>query len=256
MADPLRLHIMQASLKFDLRPAILRAALDEVYDRGADVIGHTELTDHRLVEDTATRHGYRLVHPWRGSGSRSTTGIAVRRRRGHKITATAYVNTTPAQPGLPRHGGHQPRGLAIVELETAGSTISVAEMHTITGYGKGNPTRDAEVLTQWRQSTRVAARLGRGTDLAVLMGDVNYDPDDPTPNTPSRILKAAGWTSALDEAGKPDLPTHGRRTIDQLYTLDADRRVDVERVRRWTAGRLDHAQVSAWLTIQPKRGDR
>lgn len=252
-----RLHVMHASLKFNLERHQKRRALETIYDRGADVIGHTEAAgDGRLIRAVAEAYGYDVVQPWRDKGRRSSTAVLVRNDRPDlELVDGYYVATTPGQPGLARLGGHEPRGLAIAELAVAGSTMFVAEFHTVTGWGQPGraPGRDETILEQWETSTKVAARLGRGSDLSLLMGDVNYDPDDRSPEDPSRILARHGWTSALEEAGKPDLPTHGRRTIDQLYTLDSDRRVSVAKVRRWTAPPLDHAQVSVWLDVTARR---
>lgn len=249
-------HVMQASLKFNADARAKRRALGQVYSRDADVIGHTEAAgDHRLLKAVADDNGYTLVHPWRDEGHRASTCLAVREGGAIRLVDGYYVGTTPGQPGLARLGGHEPRGLAIAELEVAGSTLFVAEFHAVTGWGQPGraPGRSAKVLAQWETSTKIAARLGRGADLSVLIGDVNYDPDDRSPNTPSEVLERHGWTSALEEVGKPDLPTHGSRTIDQLYTLDKDRRVVVKRVRRWTAPPFDHAQVSVWLEVTPRR---
>jgi len=248
-------HLMQASLKFDLDRDQQERTLEDVYDRGADVIGHSEAVDHKLLADLAGDYGYRLVHPWRGHGRRASTALAIRRDEGRiRLIGSGYVNTTEGQTGPARLGGHGPRGLTMAELEVEGNVLHVSELHVVTGWGQPGraPGRSEKVLDQWQDSTRLAARLGRGSDLSVLMGDVNYDPDDRSPNTPSEVLKAAGWTSALEEAGRPDLPTHHRRTIDQLYTLDRDKRVSVAKVKAWPPSAYDHRQVSVWLDLAPR----
>jgi endonuclease/exonuclease/phosphatase family metal-dependent hydrolase len=255
---PVELHVMQASLQFsDPRAAVVRD-LDTIYSRGADVIGHTEAGHfHELLKAACKRHGYRLVQP---KYRRQYIGTCFAVRDEHILLDSSYLHIIDAVRRPARLGGHGPHGITTVELDVAGERVHLSECHVLTGWGQSGraPEREGQILKQWRVTTATAAQLGKGFDLSVLLGDVNYDPDDQSPNTPSRILRKQGWTSVFDEAGTPDLPTHeGGRTIDQIYTLDRDPRVSVHRVKVWrdrTA--IDHQQVSAWLHINPRKRDQ
>lgn len=264
MADDLTmdvLHVQQASMQFSDTPSQVERDLNKIYGRNAHVIGFTEASDfHPVLSDLAKDHHYRLIQPRRGRGGFISTPIAVRRDLVTK--AYGWHFTTPGKPGKPSEGGHGPRGTTWVTLDFYGSKVTVHEAHLLTGWYKGGQLNDRgrAILRQWRATLNEARRDSQGYDIAVVMGDVNYDPDDPTPDTPSHLLKKYGFTSVFEEIGRPDWPTHGHRTIDQIYIADRDRRVGVKEVKVWSDSVqhtfTDHSQVSAWLEITRRRDRR
>lgn len=250
-----QLHVMQASLAFNATRVQLHVALGELLHREPHVIGFTEASGFRdQLRERLTPAGYRVVQPLNpATGKAVTTALAV--HRSIPVVESAWHLVVPGLSELPRDGGHEARGLTWALVDFHGSMLSVTETHMLTGWGT-TPDRNRQVLRQWEAALQHAARMGKGAALSVLLGDVNYDVDDASPNTPSMLLRRYGFTSCLSLVGKPDAPTHGERTIDQVYVHDRDARVDVARAKVWQTRLkgIDHHQVSAWLNVKRLKG--
>lgn len=256
---PARVHLQQASLRFDVRPRALAPAVSEILGRGAAIVHFTEAGGHAdVLARTCKERGYQIAQPTHPDDPGRFVASALAVRNGVKLVDVTFTPVVPAQPGRARDGGHDVRGVLTVNVVVDGVELHVSGVHIITGWAREDDEnltpRGQQILEQWETTTALAAELGAGRDLSILMGDVNYDPDDASPDLPSDLLAEHGWTSVLDEVGRPDHPTHGRRTIDQIYTLDADRRVSVARVKVWPPEGptevLDHRQVSAVVEIR------
>ena len=250
------LHVMQASLAFTARRVQLRQAVKALLDRDAAVIGFTEASAFRdELRELLAPAGYRLVQPNNPATGRAVTTALAVRRQDAPVAESGWQLVVPGRSELPRDGGHEARGMTWAELDWHGELVSVTEVHMLTGWGGADLQRQRDILEQWRAALSHARRMARGARLSLLMGDVNYDVDDASPNTPTQLLRSYGFTSALALAGKPDAPTHGRRTIDQVYVYNGDVRVTVQRAKVWhePLPGIDHAQVSAWLDVRPRR---
>jgi len=252
------LHVQHASMQFsDPMPGPKRD-FGVIFARDADVVGFTECSQfHDLLVDHCERNGYTLVQPRRPDGDYVSTAVAVKAEQ--RVYDSGWVFVVPGLSRKPSEGGHNERGVTWVDFGFHRTRITVAEVHMLTGWSGRDNARNDQILDQWRVSTRLAARAARGARVGILMGDVNYDPDGPTPDTPSAILKEAGLVSVFDLAGT-DQGTLGRRQIDQVYLARKDRRVKVDKVKVWTDKveftHTDHAQVSAWLSIRRRRAFR
>lgn len=249
------LHVMQASLAFTAKRTQLRQAVKAMVERDPTVLGFTEASAFRdELRELLAPAGYRLVQPNNpASGRAVTTALAV--RRDAPVVESGWQLVVPGLSELPRDGGHEARGMTWAELDWHGELVSATEVHMLTGWGSASLDRQRQILDQWRAALSHARRLARGARLSVLLGDTNYDVHDASPNTPTQLLRSYGFTSALALAGKANVPTHGNRTIDQVYVYNGDVRVTVERAKVWSEPLpgMDHAQVSAWLDVRPRR---
>lgn len=250
------LHVMQASLAFTLSRTQLRNALHSILERDPHVIGFTEASAFRdELQTILGPAGYRIVQPNNpATGRPVSTALAVLRSVA-PVMDSGWTLVVPGRAELPRDGGHEARGLTWAELDWGGELVTATEMHMLTGWGNADLERQRQILDQWRASLAHASRCARGFRLSVLMGDVNWDVHDQSPNTPRALLASYGFTSALEQVGKGDAPTHGHRTIDQVYTYNGDVRVSVARAKVWPMllPGFDHRQVSAWLDVQPRK---
>lgn len=241
------LHLQHASLRFNVERRDLRPALKEIFNRRAHVVTFTEASEfHRHLERIGYEAGYELFQPFSPiTGRMISTPVAFR----IELLNADYIPLVPPLALPASAGGHGDRGLTSAQFEFEGDIFNVNLMHVLTGWGGADAKRKKQILHMWETSLKVAKGLAWGLPVSTLVGDVNYDPDDPSANTPSELLQQYGFTSVFDEA-KNTRGTHGGRQIDQIYTFNRDRRVSVNRVvvHKWLEG-LDHKQVSAFLEI-------
>ena len=248
-----RFKIMHASLQFSDPQRRRRADLEALYHhgmtKGIHAICHTEAADQGPdIAEIGAANGYQVHHPQIDeAGKVAATAILV--HPDLDILTAQYVPVIPAGPG------HGPRGVTSLQVGFDGEVIAVSTWHALRGWDYETADRRRDIIDQWQAALTIATAYGRGTDLTVMTADTNYDEDDKSRNRPSRMLRDAGWTSALDEMGNEE-GTHGRRRIDEIWTLDADRRVSVRRVNVLTDEELhlgtDHLPVVAVLEILPR----
>lgn len=250
------IRIGQAALQFsDRRPDTREDVRHFLRKLAPDIGSFTEAGDLiGLLEDEAQAAGYRLVAPYTNRGTRATTPIVVRRET-CRLTSAGWIDVLPPDPRKPAEGGHGPRGLvtASVNWGNEGSLedVSLIAWHAITGYGSGDPVRDRQILDQFRVAAATTRRLARGSDLAFSNADENYDVDDPSNYTPAKIMREHGLFSAWDLAGKPDVGTHGDRTIDVTRVYRGDVRVSVVGARTFPVN-SDHDQTIVSVAVRPR----
>lgn len=245
-----QLHLQQASRQFSDRLSRQAEDLDVILSRQAHVTGFTETGTHelaKLVRRKATEHGMRFVDG-KGDGC-----FAVRRDLQVLDRGSVFVN--PGETGKPGRA-HGPRYVVWVKLGWRDEVVFVNEAHWLTGSALG-PTRRRMHVDMTKAVVNNVKAQARGRRLAFWMGDTNID-EQGRRSWYDPLIEDGRLLSCWDEVGKYP-PTHEkvRRTIDIVGSYDPDRRVRLVRVdlhpdreqHTWT----DHAQVSAFYAIKPRR---
>ncbi|HEY0217622.1 MAG TPA: endonuclease/exonuclease/phosphatase family protein, partial [Cellulomonas sp.] len=138
---------------------------------------------------------------------------------------------------LPYGDGPQARSALTARVETAdGTWVRVTSVHL--------QHRDANTPTRLAQLDALAAALP-DDGPSVLAGDLNAEPGWPELDA----LDAAGWTSAIDTAGDPDVRTHP--SDDPTVRIDwvLGRDVTFTDARVLTGTSSDHLPVVTVLTV-------
>lgn len=251
---PLHLHLQQASMQGQDPDKQIKSDLTAVLNRGADVVGITEIasTQRAMIQAVCSGLGYWPCLP--PSGSRGETGVLVRLREGVKVLASGSEKISDGKPGPASSGGYAPRFITWVLLDWHGERVTVFEGHWVTGFDR-SPTR-AELHEQMTRAMAAAVdKAGKGAAVSFFMGDTNIDErtdQGKNPSKPHAIFAEEGLLTCWDELGKYP-PTHGKRTIDVIGSRDGDQRVSCTDARIWPKLHSDHRQVSAYYDIAEQR---
>lgn len=252
-------HVQYASGQWSIPADKKRNHYRKVLGRKAHINGHSEAgskEDQHLLSEACREFGYYLISPSNHHGGKTATPITV--RKDLFIRSIGYIDVLDGQPGRPKDGGHAPAGLTEVTVEWGKNVINAQVTHMLTGWGGASPKRRLQILKQWETMGDEAESNAKGRELSITMADTNYDIDDNSPDTPSKILRRHGMWSVFDELDKSDLPTLVRRQIDMIYTMKRlDPRmsvvkIDVHRDSEGDGTAVDHSQVSAFLAIRSK----
>lgn len=237
---PVLLHLQHASLQFSDPPPQIKADLETILRRGAHLVSFTETTPGGIlptVRAAVSGQGYRLRH--------AGADVAFAVRNDVAILDVDYRQAHPGRPGLPRDGGHGPRGVGSITADVDGETVSLNAAHWVTGQREGH-----EAMTRVMIEETLAR--ARGRRLSFFSGDVNVDEATDhgrNHHLPDWLFGQAGLTTVWDELEELR-NTHGQRTIDVIGSCDVDGRVEALEVKRWRQLHTDHRQISAYYTIR------
>jgi hypothetical protein len=245
------LRIGHASLQYDDPDTQVRADVDHFLTEIRPVVGGlTEVGSDEapIVRAACDAAGYLLIRPHDRTGRRTREPIVLR-KDAVQLVDYGHVWVIPESPGRLSEGGHEARGITWAEFLWEGNRITHNVFHVLRGYD-GELHRDPEILEQIRAIGRQVRRTAEGRSLGFASGDLNHDPDDKSDNLPTRILRDAGLVSAWEDIGRPDTPTHGRRTIDHVFRYRGDTRVDEASAARAFRRYSDHRQIVAAYPIE------
>lgn len=239
-----RLHIMQASGRFNTPDNVYREALEEVYDRGADVLHHTEADAGQvaIIRRVAKDAGYGHVIDRQG-------GSVLVLSRDFRRVVGSFADVVPPLDAPAQAGGHGPRGVLTADAEWHGESVSVSAFHGLSGSGFDH-SRRAKTLRMVDELGDVVSRNARGRAMAFWTSDTNIDEDDPLAGPYLAELRRHGLVSCWEEWGK-EKPTAHKRTIDVVGSARRDARVRLAGAPKvWPpVPGLDHRQVSAFYAI-------
>lgn len=260
------LKLMSSSMQYSDRPTEQREDAEQVFDLadqlGVAVIGFSEATRHGSVFPELAAAAHR--HDW--FWQRGITGdyrFAV--SPSCEVLENGYVHVLDAAVGHGPH--HSKRGVAEVTFRTAaGNVITDHGSHWLTGFQLDRkPGAEGPRERQHREQTdamieRVQLHAA-GRRLSFWQGDTNVDEQRDTGFDRAAIearFAAHGLESIYDERfdGNDQLPsTHGRRTIDVIGSIRADRRVTGRSVRvvKRNGRHADHLIVVASYDVAATR---
>lgn len=251
----LPLTLQLSPMQFNAGPKRIHQGADLLFkrarERKAAVVGGTEShAATRLFQAIplkGRKHGYSArVHPY-------GLWLAVDKSFG-KVMARGFEPVLEAKRVAPRLGGHQPRGIYWVEIESPEfGRIFVGMGHWLT---KRPDT--AERRSQNRAYTEAFDELlergGKGHALAFLMGDTNDDDEhDDTDDTTQGQLEETFVTCWDDRRTWPST-NEGGTTIDVIARRRADKRVHrCSWAVSWSNPFKDHHDTLATFPVVPLR---
>lgn len=235
-----KLHLLEAPLQFSDSVRAFEADVEETLSRKALIVGLTEVAKrHKALLRLGRVHGYTVVQPDDEAGNKVGTALLIKQDENVEILKEWWIPAIPAKEGLPRKGGHGPRGWTCVRAVVDGETVFVGQGHLITaGQTPDDGERFKQNKTMLRKGVAVLKREARGSRVGFLMGDMN---------TPDSALDVEGMTSIWEGRKRPADP------VCTILTFDADKRATVTRIRRWPLQKSDHAPFSAWVDIAEKQ---
>lgn len=246
------LHIQSASQQFSDTEKQQAHDLEIILQRQAHFVGTSEVGTpefRQLIREYAQRYGYTVMFPECVNGHKTNSPILV--RNDLHIVQKYYIEVIPPYRAPAAKGGHSCRGINVVQTEWRNIHVSLVWAHWLSKQDV--PERAHQNMKLTRAVCAEVKHLGQGTNIVFWGGDINWDEDDPTPDTPGAVLKQSGLISIFEELNKPDLPTHGTRTIDLIGSYAPDNRVSAHKVKVWNDREeftnIDHNQVSGWYAI-------
>lgn len=238
--------VQSAAMQFSDNRDQHRHDLRIILSRKSHMVGTSEIDTQDFREDcklVAKEKDYQFLCPKDPvSGKHTHEPIFV--RNDLEIKSTVFEQIIP--PGS-IGGRHGPRGLTTVRAKWLNNHVSLTWAHWLTDWDneyrlKANLKLTRALITRVKQE-------GLGNRLAWWGGDINWDIDDPTLNLPAKLLREGGLLTVYNELGRPDIGTHGGRTIDLVGRYKNDRRVEAlgfevfRDTKQFTY--TDHAQVVA-----------
>jgi hypothetical protein len=244
------MEVQSAAMQFSDDRDMHRHDLRIILGRKSQMVGTSEIDTPEFREDcrlVAKEKGYRFCCPKDPiTGKHTHEPIFIRNDLEFKSMVFEQI-IPPGSIG----GRHGPRGLTTVRAKWLNNHVSLTWAHWLTDWD--NEYRQKQNMKLLRaMSTRVQLE-GLGNRLAWWGGDINWDIDDPTFNTPGQMLRERGLVTVFNELHKPDLPTHGSRQIDLIGSYRNDRRVQAVGVEVFKDTKqfsfTDHAQVVATYKV-------
>lgn len=251
MTPTFRFRIEFAPMQFSDSQRQQEHDLKVVLKRNPHLMPTTEI-DSRLrplAYEVGKEMGYELIvpHNYRHGSSHSPVFV----RRDLEVVGRRYRVSIPG--GADEHGRYSSRGPTSVTVRYRDNLITLVNGHWLATWS--DEDRWTQNLGMTRDFIDVVQAAAKNRRLAFWTGDLNIDRDDSTRNLPLELLARGGLKSAYAALGKPDIPTHGRRHIDEIGYYRGDARVKPVWIRvhddQPTYTFTDHFQGEAAFEIRP-----
>lgn len=172
----------------------------------------------KAIPRKAKKHGYAAkVH-------RYGLWLAVNKDLG-RVVDRGFEPVLAAKRVSPRLGGHQPRGIYWVEVESGDfGTVVVAIGHWLTKR-PDTAERRAENRAYTDAFEDLLKRKGKGMAIGFLMGDTNDEDDKNEARGSTQDQLDDDFETCWDDVGRWPATNEGGTTIDVIARRHADRRV-------------------------------
>jgi len=256
-AKTLPLTLQFSPMQFSAGPRRAHKGANLLFKRakqqGAAVVGGTESHSatrlFRAIPRKAAKHGFDAkVHAhglW----------LAVDKRFG-RVVDRGFEPVLAAKRVAPRLGGHQPRGIYWVEIESpVFGRVFVGVGHWLTRR-PDTAERRAQNRAYTEAFDRLLERGGKGHAIAFLMGDTNDEDDKREAEGTTQDRLDDDFATCWDDRKQWPSTNHGGTTIDVIARRLADRRVGLcAWAVSWGNPFKDHYDTIARYPVRPLRAD-